>query len=225
MKTIFKNISNKKEVNQPLPEPLVAYVTDEGHNPVQGANVLFSVIEGNGKFPDGTNQVAVPTDSDGRASAALTLGPKPGNDGNAVRASLVSAANLSVVFYATGLVQGDPGNTRISGIVLDNSNMPIPGVTLRVEDTTRQAVTDAQGQFVVQNVPVGPVHLIVDGSTAGTAQGIEYPVLGYDMVTVAGADNKLSMPVYLLPLEINNAATVGGHRTWSIPSPKCRDFL
>ena len=65
--------------------------------------------------------------------------------------------------------------------MLDNSNVPIPGVTVRAVLTnvlhsnahavqTAIAVqTDAQGQFTIPQAPVGFVKLLVDGSTAQRA--------------------------------------------------------
>jgi hypothetical protein len=56
------------------------------------------------------------------------------------------------------------------------------------------------------------VKLLVDGSTA-QREGT-FPTLDYDMVTVAGINNTLGMPVFLLPLNTNNqlcvTATTGG---------------
>jgi len=62
----------------------------------------------------------------------------------------------------------------------------------------------------VGNGPAGPIHLIVDGSTAGTSNVLEYPILGYDMSTVSGADNGLGMPIHLVALDLMNAQWVGG---------------
>ena len=154
--------------------------------------------------------ITVNTDSDGRATVAFTIGPSAGNDSNAVNATFEGNSGPTASFTATGLIPGDPGNTKISGVVLDNSNNPIPKVTMRVEGTTREALTDATGQFVIENVPVGPVHLIADGSTAGKRGVIEYPNLMYELTTIAGANNTVSMPIYLLPLDLTNAKWVGG---------------
>lgn len=206
-------------VNQLLPEPLVAFVTDEGHNPLGNVPVIFSAVEGGGRFVNGLATITVNTDSDGRATLAFTLGPTAGNDSNVVNATFEANSGPPAGFTATGLIPGDPGDTRISGVVLDNSNNPIPNVTMRVEGTTREALTDANGQFVVSNVPVGPVHLIADGTTAGIRGVIEYPKLKYELTTIAGANNTVGMPIYLLPLDLANAKWVGGNAdvTYTIP--------
>jgi hypothetical protein len=192
--------------NQPLPLPFVIVVTDDGANVIEGAQVEFSVLEGGGRFQNGETHVTVATDSDGRANAKLTLGSTLGLDVQRVSAVLVGT-QLSAGFTASALQSGPPGATAISGVVLDNQDHPLPNVTMRVEGTTRQAVTDDQGRFRITEAPVGPVHLIADGSTT-TVPG-EWPTLPYNIVTVAGADNPLPSPVYLVKLDTAHAVTVG----------------
>ncbi len=84
----------------------------------------------------------------------------------------------------------------------------LPFVTVRVDGIQRVGVTDPYGHFTITQVPVGPVHLIADGSTT-TAVG-EWPTLSQNIITVAGADNPLPAPIYMIKLDISNAVTVGG---------------
>ena len=193
-------------VSQPLPLPLVAVVTDDGANVVAGASIEFKVTQGTGIFQNGAASYTVKTDSDGRASAKLTLGPDEGLDGQRATATLVGTS-LYAGFTASGLKSGDAGNTRISGVVQDNQDAPLPKVTVRVDGTTRQAETDAQGKFQIDNAPVGPVRLVVDGSTTTVAG--EWPTLPFNIVTIAGADNPLSAPVHLVKLDTAHAVTIG----------------
>lgn len=211
------------EINQPLPKPLIAVVVDTGNNRLSGVPVTFTVTEGGGSF-DGQPSFTVNTDSDGRAAATLTTGFQEGSANNRVEASFPSNQSFPASFTASGRVPGDPARTTISGVVLDNSNIPIPGVTIRAvltnvlnsNSTSVQSAaavqTDAQGQFTIPQAPIGFVKLLVDGSTA-QREGT-YPTLDYDMVTVAGRTNTVGMPIYLLPLNPANqlcvTATSGG---------------
>jgi Glucodextranase, domain B/CarboxypepD_reg-like domain len=224
------NIGNKISINsgnnqrgavgQILPEAFVVAVTDDGANAVKNARVLFTVTKGGGQLTGvGSaafdNSFQVVTDSDGRATAEYKLGFLPGIDAQRITATLLDAPQdgegkvqlITAGFTATGFVPAAPGLTSISGAVLDNQDKPIPGVTVRVDGSERQDVTDEQGQFKIEQSPVGPVHLIADGSTA-TVDG-EFPSLSYNIVTVAGVDNPLSAPIYMVRLDTEGAVRAG----------------
>lgn len=195
---------------QPLPAPFVVSVTDSGANVIEGARVRFDVISGGGKFQNGLDSIEITTDTDGRASAQLTLGGVTGLDAQTVTATLIDAPpgeSITSGFSASGFIPGEPAKTSISGLVLDNQDNPLAGVTIRVDGTTRQAVADARGAFKIDQVPVGPVHLLIDGSTA-TAEG-EYPTLSQNIVTVSGVDNPLAAPIYLVKLNTENSVYAG----------------
>ncbi|MBR9911258.1 MAG: hypothetical protein GYB33_12995 [Gammaproteobacteria bacterium] len=219
------NIGNKLSINsgnnqrgavgQILSEAFVVAVTDDGANVVKNARVKFTVTKGGGKLAgvgsaEFANTFTTQTDSDGRATAEYRLGYLAGTDAQRVTATLLDAPEGQIItagFTATGYVAADPGLTSISGVVLDNQDTPIPGVTVRVENSERQAVTDDEGQFEITEAPIGPVHLIADGSTA-TVEG-EFPSLSYNIVTVAGVDNPLSAPIYMIKLDTDGAVYAG----------------
>jgi hypothetical protein len=211
--SVHSGNNQRGAAHQRLPDPFVVTATDLGANVVADARVAFEVDEGGGQFPNGEQRIVKTTDGDGRASAHLTLGAKKGLDRQRVTATLLDGADddspgvelgPTAGFTASAFEPGPPGETAISGVVVDNQDQPIPGVTVRVEDTTRQAVTGDEGKFEITNAPVGPVHLIADGSTAdvdGT-----YPDLSYNITTVSGVDNPLAEPIYMV--ELNDATKV-----------------
>ena len=204
--SVIAGNNQRGATRSPLPAPFVVAVTDEGGNFVQDAEVEFTVLAGEGKLQNGQTTYLATTDSDGRASAQLTLGPRAGLDVQRAVAKLVGTEALAG-FTASALVPGDPGQTKVSGVVLDNQDEPIPGATLRIEGTTREAQSDEHGQFVITQVPVGPVRLIADATTSPRDE--EWPTLSFDLVTVAGANNTLPAPIYVVPLDMGNAITVG----------------
>lgn len=187
-------------VSQLLPKPFIATVIDRGSNRLGGVPVTFRVVQGGGNF-DRQPEKTVTTDSDGRAQAVLTLGPDEGFDNNLVEANFTGSAGFAATFTASGKTPGKPEDTRISGVVLDNSNNPIQGVTLHVEGTSLTTQSDEQGQFLLQPAPVGHVKLLADGSTAPLRNGLPWPKLEYELVTIAGQDNAIGMPIYLLPID------------------------
>lgn len=204
--TVNSGNNQRGALGQALPQPLVVAVVDEGANVVPGAQIEFKVTQGSGKFQNDQTSITRTTDSDGRATAEFTLGSEEGLDVHRVTATLVGT-ELYAGFTASALKTGNAGQTSISGVVLDNQENPLPGVTVRVDGSTREAQTDAKGQFKITEVPVGSVRLIADGSTT-TAEG-EYPTLAFNLFTIAGADNPLAAPVYLVKLDTVNAQTVG----------------
>lgn len=217
-------------IGQSLPKPFIAVVVDGGHNRLANVPVTFSVQEGGGTFDDGATSLTVVSDPDGRVSATLTLGMQEGNANNIVGATFEGNTGFPAAFTASGRAPGDPAKTTITGVVLDNSNQPIPNVTVRAVSTyvlhsnltSVQAATavptDAQGQFTIPQAPIGFVKLLVDGSTVQSQD--TYPSLEYDLVTVAGQTNTVGQPIYLLPLNSANqlcvTATTGGG-TLTIP--------
>lgn len=197
-------------IGQPLPNPLAVVVTDAAHNRLPNVPVTFQVTKGGGNFA-GQPSVVINTDSDGRALAVFTLGPTDGIANNLVEANFAGNPGFPAAFILSGRTPGDPAATAIKGVVLDNSNNPVPGAIVRVylENVPAQvsgglppnatATSDAHGQFSIQPAPVGFVKLLVDGSTI--ARPGKWPNLEYELVTVAGQVNTLGMPVYLLPID------------------------
>ena len=224
-------------VGQALPLPFIAIVTDARNNRLANVPVTFEVRNGGGSFagPSGpTTTLQTVSDADGRIAARLALGPDQGINNNLVEALLPGSASFPAAFTANGLIPGPADQTRISGVVLDNSNSPIPGVTMRLLQITQgnrsnipQEVapavrTDAQGQFVMTQVPVGIFKLMADGGTAQRAGS--WPTLDYDMITVSGQNNTIGMPVYLPELNPNNRVCVNETTGGTVTIPEAPGF-
>lgn len=206
-------------VGSPLPRPLIAIVTDAGSNRIGDVPVRFEAVGGGGSFSNGAQSIVVNTDSDGRAIVTPSLGPEAGD--NTFVAS-VEGLLSTAGFAATGRVSGPPENTSISGVVLDNTDTPVSGVTIRIEGSTLTAQADEQGQFTIASAPVGYVKLIVDGSTAlrpGT-----WPMLEYAMFTLPGQQNTPGMPIYLLPIDIARGLFVDETNGGTLTLPELPGF-
>ena len=206
-----------------VPRPLIAAVVDAGYNRLEGVPVVFQVVTGSGHFIGGSQETVVVTDSDGRAITTFTLDPEEGTANNQVEARVQGLEEgPSVSFVASGRAAGDPAGTAISGVVLDNTNVPIAGATLRLKHTTLTAVTDQEGQFRITGAPVGAVKLIVDGSTVSRPGS--WPDLEFDLVTIAGRDNTVNMPIYLLPLDLGTSLPVDETRGGTLTLPQFPGF-
>ena len=201
-------------VGQPLPSPLISIVVDSGRNRLPNIPITYSVKSGGGSF-GGQPSLTVNTDSDGRALAALSLGALAGNDNNVVEANFAGNPGVPVRFVASGRVPGNPAETSISGVVLDNSDIPVPGATLRIVGFPQAVRSDANGFFKIKPAPVGALRLIADGATV-TRPGT-WVWLQFNLVTIAGQDNDVGRPVRLLPIDVAHGlrvdATHGGTLT------------
>jgi hypothetical protein len=194
-------------VGQPLATPLEALVVDRDGNPVKAMTVRFTVTKGGGSI-DGATQVDYVTGVDGIARAILALGPAPGISNNVVTATYEGLTTMAATFTASGLVPGNPAETRFKGVVLDNGLTPIPGAMVRIDHTDVSALTDAQGQFVLENVPVGKIHLLIDPSKSPRPE--TFPPLAFETVTVAGQANVLGQPIMIPALDTAGSRIVGG---------------
>jgi hypothetical protein len=211
---------------QALPFPFVVVVTDSAHNRLGNVPVTFQVKQGGGSL-NGQPSLTTNTDSDGRAAAFLTLGLQEGIENNLVEATFPGNTGFTAAFTASGRIPGSASATQISGVILDNTNAPVPGATVRAFlynvpaqvsgglPPTVSAQTDQQGQFSIAGAPVGFVKLIVDASAVQRPG--KWPNLEYELVTVAGQNNTLGQPIYLLPLDTQNqlcvSPTIGGTLT------------
>ncbi len=203
-----------------LPRPLVVAVVDAGGNRLNDVPVMFTTVEGGGNFGGQPNTV-IRTDSDGRAWIAPKLGPNSGLDNNLFWATVPGVA-APAVFNASSAPAGPASETKVSGVVLDNTSTPVPGVTLRIEGTSLVAQADAQGQFVLQPAPAGYVRLVADGSTAqrpGT-----WPSLEFAMYTNSGQNNTIGMPIFLLPIDTTRGVQVDEQHGGTITLPELPGF-
>jgi glucodextranase-like protein len=220
-------------LGEKLAFPFVAAVVDSGHNRVPNVPVTLTVKSGGGNLGGASTQT-VTTDSNGRAIAVLTLGTETGNSNNVVEATFPGNAGIPVVFSASARAPADPANTTISGVVLDNSNNPIVGATMRLFQTNQgnfnnlpvqigtPVQTDAKGTFLIQPAPVGFFKLMADGTTA--AGPLSYPTLEYDIVTVSGNDNTVGMPIYLPALDTVNKLCVDETHGGTLTLPQVPGF-
>jgi Glucodextranase, domain B/Bacterial Ig-like domain len=218
-------------VGQPLTFPFGVVVTDAGYNRVPGVQVTFKAVSTGASFAGATTQV-VTTDSDGRALATLSLGTGPSN---IATADFSGDPGSPAGFTATAMLAGNPAQTTISGVVLDNSDNPIQNVTIRLYQTNQASnnnqpvqigssvQTDVNGEFTIPNAPYGYFKLMADGTTAGGGT-VSYPTLEYDIVTVAGQNNTVGTPIYLPVLNPANQICVDATHGGTLTLPQYPGF-
>ena len=203
-------------IANPLPNPLEAIVVDVEGNPISGVEVLYEVVRGGGSF-DGEATALRLSGPDGVVRAAFTLGAFEGISNNFVRASFVGASGQAATFSASGLAPGNPEDTRMSGVVLDNGHAPIPNALVSIEGSGVEARTDEEGLFLLEGVPVGPVHLLIDPSESPREE--TFPPLAFETTTIAGQENSLGMPILIPAISVESAQIVGGDEDVTLTMP------
>lgn len=208
-----------------LPEPIVTKIVDGEANPVQGVDIVFKIEKGDSSLIDQNgaevDELIRSTDVDGNVVVDVKLGSSPehlATNGHVIRASLVGQSELNTSFAATSFISGLVEQTSITGMVLDNSNLPLPAVEVSISGesfATLRTTTDEQGQFVFNQAPVGTVHLGFDASTT-TAAG-DFPTLAFELVTVSGRENTVGMPIYIPRLDTQGGKLAGGNQQVVIP--------
>ena len=205
--------NQRAEAGGPAPEPLRVWVSD-ACNGVQGVPVTFAVTDGGG-LVNGQAEVTLLTSDTGHAEVDFTLGTEPGN--NRVEASFPANPTNAARFVVFGVRRDESRPTSFSGLVLNNNDQPIQGATctLTVGGVTEPPVqSDINGLFRFDKLPgAGPADLHIDGLTAfhvGGAGGTDvpagsYPALHFEPILIPNADNTLSTPVLLPPLNPANA--------------------
>jgi len=87
------------------------------------------------------------------------------------------------------------GATTFAGLVLDEDDKPVQGALVKIGAV--QVATDAAGNFLMQNPPVGANEvLFIDGGPASTP-GKSLPIIPYKVTIVAGQANAMSFVPHL----------------------------
>ncbi len=204
-------------------QPLLAQVFDSHGNPLAGVPVTFRGVLGGGSFiggsmvDDGTGAetaiLETITDRGGIAAVRYVLGPEEGIGNNVVEATFEGLGESPATFVLSSLEPGPESSTSLSGLVLDNQDQPVPGVTLSAAG--RSTTADAEGRFRLLGLPAGWLHLEVEGSTSSRPG--TWPHLEFALQTVAGRDNDIGMPILLPRIDVDGGRTVGGSQDVEIP--------
>ncbi len=82
----------------------------------------------------------------------------------------------------------------LRGRVLNTNKEPVEGVTVRIKN--KKAITDADGYFVLSDIPAGKVHIIIDGSTS-TDKYSRYPTIPITINIEPDRINGMPFQIYL----------------------------
>jgi hypothetical protein len=202
---IVRGQSQRGLLGEPLAEGLQVLVQDATGNPVPGVTVNYTLTGASDGVLDNPAPV---TDSNGKATANLTLGQQEGTSNYSVTADFSGDTGTDVTFSASAFAPGPVTATSVSGVVLDNSNVPVQGATVTLPTAGLSTTTDANGRFLISGAPVGTVPITVDGSTAISTETL--PFLSFVIEDLPGQNNTVDKPIFLPAIDVNNSQTVGG---------------
>jgi large repetitive protein len=207
--------------SQPL-ELLSAVVRDEFNNLLPNLPVTFRIESGDAYFllPNGDRSdnngrsITVTTDKNGFVAVRPTLGETPGEvrvrAGTLADPANPAAGEVGNAVYVIQALAPQDGPTAFVGRIFTDKNKPLPGVRVSIGRTSLSSTTDDLGHFRIDNVPPGRVDLFIDGRTSSFQNQI-WPSLHFESTAIRGRDNSLAHPIYLPPLAMAGAKTVGGN--------------
>lgn len=215
-------------------DPLSVVVYDINANPFPGATVTYSIQSGDATFNAQSGaalsptkkEISLSTDYAGRVSVRPQLGAQPGLV--EIFAMVRLAGNDGVVgpaIFRVSSIAGAPGNTQLSGRVLDHTGKALPGVRMSISRTNLSATSDATGLFKFSsNLPAGKLDLFIDGRDVNTVPNIQFPALHFEVTVVQGQNNQMPTPIYLPPINLMTSTIVGGSQDVSITLPEFEGF-
>lgn len=166
-----------------LPAPLVVEAKDGGGHPLAGVTLQFAVSQGGGQVDPATGT----TDANGRVAVAYTLGSTVGTaqqvtvsaSGSALTATFSATATSTPVAMNPSAGSGQSARAGVAVAVspavrvVDNSDQPVAGVTIRFQVTRGGGaisgdvkVTGANGVAVADAWTMGPSGVNVVEATA-----------------------------------------------------------
>lgn len=191
-----------------LARPLGVKVLDELGNAIADAPVLWLASPGD-RFEDGRSAITARTDVHGISWVVFRLGPEEGLSNHWAEVEPPSNDLPRIRFQASAIYPGVPEETRVTGEVLSMVQQPIVGARVRVippgEQASQSTSTDEQGRFAFTGVVPGLNTILVD--PADVADG-PFPSLSFDLLAIAGRENKLPRAIYLPKLDKGSAITV-----------------
>jgi len=102
-------------------------------------------------------------------------------------------------------------DTSLSGVIRDKDNLPLPGVTVRIDSSGQSAISDAFGAFSISGPSLGNQRITIDPSTmdpqvVGPNKEFFETKINYNIG--ATQQNILDRPIYLCPLLKDGSETL-----------------
>jgi hypothetical protein len=194
---------------------------------LSGIAVTFAVFTGGGSI-SGQPSINLFTDLDGYAEVDFKLGGAPGPH---VVDTTITTASAPATFSLTGVQSNPTQPTSLTGVVFDQADHPLGGVTVEVDDgaAMASATTDVLGRFEFSSLPFsGPVTLQALGGTTATVSGQPlvgtYPDHLQPLDLVPNGRTELPRPIALPLRQPGNVALFDNTSTVVLTLPEVEGF-
>lgn len=121
-----------------------------------------------------------------------TATPPPSDDGNTNTPEPFDGASPT-------------GKATLSGIIKQSNGASLAGATITIKNSTKTAITDASGVFVIPEMATGNYVIIINGSTGSGGAGTMYGTLNIPVTVGPTSDANLEQ-VIILP-NLNSSST------------------
>ena len=194
-----------------LANPYVVEVRDQQGNPLQGAQVTFTVAAGDGKLSGRFRIENVTTDANGRAQSKFSLGPQLGT--NTVKASI---GEMEVIFNAAGI---ETSITPVIGGAYHKWNLPNGAIARLGKGRIGGGVAfspDGQRFAVAGNIGIWLYDMATSRELAlltGHTGGVNAIAFSPDGTKIASGSDDRTVKVWDVATG-GNIATLEGHTSW-----------
>ena len=216
--------------------------------------MVFRLRGNDGLLGASQRQIAVVSDATGRAQVTFSLGTRAGVGHQVVEASAVGFAGPAVFLASAlpgepELVVADAGSLQVGvagrqvprpliAAVVDSGRNRLEGVPLRFQvvkgqghfaDGSQETVvaTDSDGRAIVSYVldsAEGIGNNAVSASIVGLEDAYSASFVASSRAAGEGRDNTINMPIFLLPLDLENAVYVDETRGGTLTLPQIPGF-
>ena len=139
--------------------------------------------------------------------------------------------------------------TTLSGVIVDPDLQPIEGIRVGIIDSSildfdnvegdllaaiKTTTTSSFGAFLLDDVPIGPHILYVDGTSPSDNSGggdllaaisnQNYPYLEFSVNIIEDTDNSLGRPIFLVPADLSTLTSVGDQNVGGASQPRSISF-
>jgi RHS repeat-associated protein len=124
------------------------------------------------------------------------------------------SGNADSAWRSLAGLQAEQGVTALSGQVLALNGKPLEGIEVEIGEAATR--TDANGQFLLVDLPAGHVELMVDGGVSREGASAPHGIFCIGIEILAGETNRLPFTVWLPQLDTAHTVQISSPTTGEV---------